>query len=479
MHTLQRNPFRFIPLLLSLLWTPVEAGEFDGFWRTQGYGAVVHVSGDNAVIYQETGASFFPVEEVQLQGNRVNLGLPPNEEIYELHFEGDTLVAVHRTSTLYLDRIESLPPVRGTSPDPMNVFDVYWTTIYENFPSFPLLDLDWQQVRQEFQPRVTASMSPAALFDVLGDMGSLLQDGHTTLYAPEFNWFRNMGPAPSPLGGHLADDVIANVESNFVDGGRFSEIPLDDRFLYGTINNGAVGYIAILDYEYRVVPFDQSLDAVLASMGNTQALIIDLRDNDGGDNWNAMALTDRLTDRERHVLTRVVRTGGPDEFGAPTEYVTRPQGTRYTDRPVYLLTNDGTASAGEVQSLMLSALPGVTQVGEPTFGMFSQFTRGLPNGWIMNTSNERFLSLGGNNYEYQGIRPEIAVENTIAALNAGEDLILEAALHDFSQRIPVQDSRVPVTAAMSGSWFAPDHDGEGFLLEILDDERALVYWFTY
>jgi len=32
---------------------------------------------------------------------------------------------------------------------------------------------------------------------------------------------------------------------------------------------------------------------------------------------------------------------------------------------------------------------------------------------------------------------------------------------------------------MSGAWFDPSHNGEGFLVEVLDEERALVYWFTY
>lgn len=31
----------------------------------------------------------------------------------------------------------------------------------------------------------------------------------------------------------------------------------------------------------------------------------------------------------------------------------------------------------------------------------------------------------------------------------------------------------------SGAWFDESHNGEGFLLEILDSERAVVYWFTY
>jgi len=32
---------------------------------------------------------------------------------------------------------------------------------------------------------------------------------------------------------------------------------------------------------------------------------------------------------------------------------------------------------------------------------------------------------------------------------------------------------------MSGSWYDPSHDGEGYLLEILEDEQVVVYWFTY
>ena len=31
----------------------------------------------------------------------------------------------------------------------------------------------------------------------------------------------------------------------------------------------------------------------------------------------------------------------------------------------------------------------------------------------------------------------------------------------------------------SAMWFNPDRDGEGWVLEVLDDERALIYWYTY
>lgn len=31
----------------------------------------------------------------------------------------------------------------------------------------------------------------------------------------------------------------------------------------------------------------------------------------------------------------------------------------------------------------------------------------------------------------------------------------------------------------SGAWFDPEHNGEGFIVEVLDNDRALVYWFTF
>jgi hypothetical protein len=36
-----------------------------------------------------------------------------------------------------------------------------------------------------------------------------------------------------------------------------------------------------------------------------------------------------------------------------------------------------------------------------------------------------------------------------------------------------------VTPALSGAWYDPSHSGEGWLLEILDDARALLAWFSY
>ena len=38
---------------------------------------------------------------------------------------------------------------------------------------------------------------------------------------------------------------------------------------------------------------------------------------------------------------------------------------------------------------------------------------------------------------------------------------------------------IPEAATRSGSWYDPTHSGEGYVLELLADQRALVYWFSF
>lgn len=40
-------------------------------------------------------------------------------------------------------------------------------------------------------------------------------------------------------------------------------------------------------------------------------------------------------------------------------------------------------------------------------------------------------------------------------------------------------AQIFVDSKMSGSWYDPTHNGEGFVIQILKDDRAVAYWFTY
>lgn len=54
------------------------------------------------------------------------------------------------------------------------------------------------------------------------------------------------------------------------------------------------------------------------------------------------------------------------------------------------------------------------------------------------------------------------------------------ALHHHGGRFAeCQRPQVPIDPTISGSWFKPDRRGEGFVQQLLDNGRMLVFWFTY
>src|SRR5262249_27350899 len=72
-----------------------------------------------------------------------------------------------------------------------------------------------------------------------------------------------------------------------------------------------------------------------------------------------------------------------------------------------------------------------------------------------------------------------------AAINAGA---AGPCRYDANIAVPTFDSQVrsrqataatPVDAHYSGQWFDPTRNGEGIALEILPENRALLYFFTY
>ncbi|WP_191621150.1 serine hydrolase [Marinihelvus fidelis] len=57
---------------------------------------------------------------------------------------------------------------------------------------------------------------------------------------------------------------------------------------------------------------------------------------------------------------------------------------------------------------------------------------------------------------------------------AGEQSIVRA-----TRPVEVVAAASPTVPRKSGSWYNPERDGEGLILEILEDGRQVVYWFTY
>jgi carboxyl-terminal processing protease len=162
-----------------------------------------------------------------------------------------------------------------------------------------------------------------------------------------------------------------------------------------------------------------------------RALVIDLRDNGGGEAESMADLAStllpeglslgRFTDRAGTVrlepFTRGALLSSADSF------------ERFRG-PVVLLTNARTASAAEVFAASLRETNRATVIGEATCGCVLGIRRRytLPDGGILDVSEMDYHTARGTRLEGSGLRPDVTVEPTREDLRRRRDRALERAL---------------------------------------------------
>ncbi|MEM7278850.1 MAG: S41 family peptidase [Pseudomonadota bacterium] len=83
------------------------------------------------------------------------------------------------------------------------------------------------------------------------------------------------------------------------------------------------------------------------------------------------------------------------------------RGKQLNIRPLYLLTSNETAGAGERVVLALKGQSGITQVGTTTRGAMSEaFFRSLPNNWLLRLGSVEFADRGDVPYDGIGLVPD-------------------------------------------------------------------------
>jgi C-terminal processing protease CtpA/Prc len=198
---------------------------------------------------------------------------------------------------------------------------------------------------------------------------------------------------------------------------------------------GNVGYLEIRSFAFDAAMVDSALAAAMTFLGNTDALIIDVRRNGGGDPAMVAAVCSYLLPPNTLINKFYWRPDNRwDEFR--TGHVSgRPYGTR---RPVYVLTSDETFSGAEefaydMQTQRRGEVVGDTTGGgahpgglrrvTDTFGVF------VPAGRAVNP-------VTGTNWEGTGVRPDVPVPADAALrtahLRALERLVADA--HDEETR---------------------------------------------
>jgi carboxyl-terminal processing protease len=71
----------------------------------------------------------------------------------------------------------------GADTSPTGVFDALWDDFDQLYGGFHQRDIDWDAARDTYRPQISDDMGDAALFEVMCEMLTVLDDGHVRLVA--------------------------------------------------------------------------------------------------------------------------------------------------------------------------------------------------------------------------------------------------------------------------------------------------------
>ncbi len=462
---------------------PLAAAEFDGLWKGRFGGVALDIRGNDAVLLQVSESFTWPLDQFRFtDGGRFGTADGRN---YRLVLQAGRLEIFDERDALFLsfEPTDTLPPGIAPTGDPGVVFDMFWESFAENHALFDLAGVDWEGLREAGRAAATDSESPAELFDALTALLEPLNDRHTTLVRPELRQVYRSGPAPDPFWQGRSDEFLANVADAYL-GRPLQTRGADPRLRFGLLPEN-IGYLFVEDFlDAGGLPaFVTTLDAVLDELAGTRGLIVDLRFNPGGVDANSLAFLERLLPPERtlaYVRERRLTGPLPGAFDTPDIQRLAPRENPFHRRPLVFLTGADTASAAETVLLAVIGSPRVVQIGEASAGVFSNLLlRYYPNGWFSTLSNELFHSLDGVSYEQRGIPPHLPIRQEDYDFVAGVDPAIDAAIAAvLAQPEPVETAWSPGTA-VTGLWYDPARDGEGWHLQRIDADRVFATFYTF
>ena len=323
---------------------------------------------------------------------------------------------------------ERLP--KRDDDDPVLNFERLWAIFDRRYAFFELRGVDWDRVHERFRPRITDQTSDEELFQVFCEMLELLRDGHVTIES-EFDEYSS-GPDSrfdQVFDDEQAERLFQTTHDTLARAGFGETFKATGMLRYSFSDE--LAYIRIRYFSGpSQAALNHALDRVLDEIDHVKGVIIDILDNPGGEDVLAYTVAQRFADERRLGHYKITRRGpGRWAYGKPRRWFLQPEGKRTFSGPVVLLTNDASFSAADVFALAMAQIPQVTIVGEPTYGIFSDtLERDLPNGWHVTLSHQKYFSPRGICYEGRGVPVDVQVQNSLADLETGTDVVVARAL---------------------------------------------------
>ena len=328
--------------------------------------------------------------------------------------------------------------VKGDSYD--DVFEACWQTMDERYCFFEEKGVDWNQIYRLYKPYARDSVKNIQqLLGLLDQMLDTLKDGHVNVYTP-FNvarywkWYEDY---PINFDANLVQKYY--LKDNYWSAGSFQ---------FSLLREDSVAYVRYSSFANDVG--STNLDYMLMALRRAKGMILDIRNNGGGDLTNANLIAERFcTEKTLYGYIQHKTGKGHNDLSKPEPLYLdpSPKGRWSWDastQPLVVLTNRHTFSAANNFIQIIKELDGtmttdsvgaqhpkmIKVCGDRTGGGSGMpFESVLPNGWALRFSACPITDARGHSTE-SGIDPSEGMKvdmDSLSAFNDHRDDIIEAA----------------------------------------------------
>ena len=302
-------------------------------------------------------------------------------------------------------------------------FEVAWNQVNVTYPFLEYKKIDWDSIYTEYYSRAEAAQGDE-FYGVLGDLLAELKDGHVHFQTEGGTIIYPYVP-PRSLKDRKTFSLL--VVLKYFDSDLL--ITGNKLFEYGILP-GNIGYCYLPKFDQNK-NFSSDYSVVIDYIKTTKGLIIDLRNNPGGNQLYVQALMADLVSEQMSFPVQF-RLGVQE-----STLIIQPSKGHHYNNPLVVLINGASASAAELAPEILKQLPNVTAIGDTTSGSLGFLTDRkdssnsycqLPSGNLIVTPTGYTLDYDGRQIEWNGVAPDIYVEQTEKDIENGVDKQLEYAI---------------------------------------------------
>ena len=296
-------------------------------------------------------------------------------------------------------------------------FNLLRSAVRDEYSYRDRLSIDWESLFKSVEASLIAAKTPTEFAHLAATALARAKDKHIWLQVGDETIPTYVNPSVVNANYALLPKLVPNLKK---------QAP---ALLTGRWNDG-VGYIAIAAWDKKKLGEGNELLEALKSLGDTRALIIDVRANGGGAEPLAQEFAGYFISEPRLYAKNVYRDGkSPSGFTAPKERWVQPN----KDYPKYggkvaVLSGPPVMSSCESFLLMMKQVPGTVIVGVRSQGSSGNpKPNDLGNGVTVFLPSWKDLTADGQELEGIGIPPDIEV-TALANDFQNADPVLQAAL---------------------------------------------------